>query len=136
MKKRIACGSAAILLAGLTGAMFATAASRARETVHASSPDHSEHHVQATTATPLADGAAVRVASTSIDAGWHKGRMHLDANQCWMVKLDKATKDGYTMIAVIGVADLQVARGESWVPVDVKAAVKAQPARCMEYDAD
>lgn len=82
------------------------------------------------------DGAVVRIASNSIDAGWHKGKMHLDAQQCWMVKLEKATKDGYTMVALIGVAELQVARGESWAPVDVKAVVKAQPARCMEYDAD
>lgn len=91
---------------------------------------------QALAAAPLTDGAVVRVASNSIDAGWHKGRMHLDAQQCWMVKLDKATKDGYTMVALIGVAELQVARGESWAPIDVKAVVKAQPARCMEYDAD
>lgn len=84
----------------------------------------------------LADGAVVRIASNSIDAGWHKGRMHLDAQQCWMVKLDMATKDGYTMVALIGVAELQAARGENWAPIDVKTVVKAQPARCMEYDAD
>lgn len=91
---------------------------------------------QAIAATPFADGAVVRVASNSIDAGWHKGRMHLDAQKCWMVKLDKATKDGYTMMALIGVDELQVARGESWAPIDVKAVVKAQPALCREYDAD
>lgn len=84
----------------------------------------------------LADGAVVRIASSSIDAGWHRGRMHLDAQNCWMVKLDKATKDGYTMAALIGVGELQVARGESWAPLDVKAVVRAQPARCLEYDAD
>lgn len=84
----------------------------------------------------LTDGAVVRIASNSIDAGWHNGRMHLDAQQCWMVKLAQATKDGYTMVALIGVAELQVARGESWAPVDVRTVVKAQPARCMEYDAD
>lgn len=84
----------------------------------------------------LADGAVVRIASNSIDAGWHKGRMHLDAQKCWMVKLDKATKDGYTMIALIGVAELQAARGAEWSSIDVKAVVKAQPALCLEYDAD
>lgn len=84
----------------------------------------------------LADGAVVRIASNSIDAGWHRGRMHLDAQQCWMVKLDKATKDGYTMVALIGVGELQLARGASWAPLDVKTVVRAQPARCLEYDAD
>ena len=34
MKKRIICGSVAILLTGLTGAMFTTAAPHAREATH------------------------------------------------------------------------------------------------------
>ena len=42
------------------------------------------------TATPYA-----LVSSGSIEAGWHAGRAVLDARRCWMVKLDKPTKDGY-----------------------------------------
>ena len=91
---------------------------------------------QAAAAAPFADGTVVRIASSSIEAGWHKGRMHLDDNKCWMVKLDKATKEGYTMTALIGVSELQVARGEGWTPIDAKAAAEAQPAICFEYDAD
>jgi hypothetical protein len=91
---------------------------------------------QAMAATPLTNGATVRVTSQSIDAGWHKGRMHLDAKKCWMVQLDKATQDGYTMIALIGVAELQVAQSETWAAADVKTVIKTQPSVCMEYDAD
>ena len=186
MKKRVICGSAAILLTGLTGAMFTTAAPHAREVciaptvlqatetlvidgirytvttspvvtlpamnatargdrhdwwnpesfavrsigravrdlrrarqlhrrqkLAASASDrmHSRHRAgnwhgaaEGHGSCTLVDGTVVRIASSSIDAGWHKGRMHLDAQKCWMVKLDKATKDGYTMVALIGVS--------------------------------
>lgn len=38
---------------------------------------------------PLSQGTPVRLKASSIEAGWHSGRMHLDAQKCWMVKCSR-----------------------------------------------
>jgi hypothetical protein len=85
---------------------------------------------------PLAQGTVVRVASGSIESGWHRGHMVLDSRRCWMVQLDKPTRDGYTMLALSFVAAVQTANGSGWSPLALGPVVKAQPAECLEEGAD
>ena len=70
--------------------------------------------VRALAAESLTAGAVVRVASESIDAGWQQGRAVLDARQCWMVKLDKPTHNGYTMLALSFLESVEVQRSGVW----------------------
>jgi len=89
---------------------------------------------------PLTDGAQVRVASSSIESGWFTGKVRIDERGCWMVHLDKATKDRYTLLALMVVNRLEVAapgsQPPSWTPIDVRTAIKAQPKECLEEGAD
>lgn len=84
----------------------------------------------------LSSGSVVRVQAGSIEGGWHQGRLHLDAQKCWMVKLDKPTRDQYTMLALIVVNQLEVASNGSWSAVGVGPILQAQPAVCREYAND
>jgi hypothetical protein len=89
---------------------------------------------------PLTDGAQVRVASSSIEPGWFTGKARIDERGCWMVHLDKATKDRYTLLALMVVNRLEVAASgspsQSWTPIDVRAVINAQPKECLEEGAD
>ena len=89
---------------------------------------------------PLAHGTIVRVASGSVESGWHRGRMVLDARKCWMVQLDKATREGYTMLALSFVDAVEVAhassQGSGWSPVPLRPVIEAQPAECLEEGSD
>lgn len=89
---------------------------------------------------PLTDGAQVRVASSSVEPGWFTGKVRIDGRGCWMVHLDKATKDHYTLLALMVLDRLEVAAAsspsQSWTPIDLRAAIKAQPKECLEEGAD
>jgi hypothetical protein len=84
----------------------------------------------------LKSGAVVRITSDSADSGWLGGRLHQDAQKCWMVKLDKPTKDHYTMLSLLVVDRLQLANGSAWNEVAVKPILQASPAVCREYGSD
>jgi hypothetical protein len=89
---------------------------------------------------PLTDGARVRVASSSIEPGWFTGKVRIDERGCWMVHLDKATKDRYTLLALLVVNRLEVATSgsqpQSWTPIDPRPLIEAQPKQCLEEGAD
>ena len=87
-------------------------------------------------AAPLTHGAVVRVASDSIEAGWRTGRAVLDVRKCWMVKLDKPTAGGYTMLALSFVKSVDSARGGGWSPLPLQSIIRAQPAECLEQGSD
>jgi hypothetical protein len=87
-------------------------------------------------AAPLADGAVVRVASNLVEAGWHTGRARLDGRKCWMVKLDKPTRDGYTMLALSFVKSVETAGAGGWTPLPLQTIVRSQPTECLEEGAD
>ncbi len=53
-----------------------------------------------------------------------------------MVKLDKPTRDHYTMLALLAVDRLQLAHGSAWNDVAVKPILRSSPALCREYGAD
>ncbi|HEY5809856.1 MAG TPA: hypothetical protein VIT67_17920 [Povalibacter sp.] len=84
----------------------------------------------------LTNGAVVRIQAGSIEGGWHGGRLQLDAQKCWMVKLDKPTRDQYTMLSLLVVDQLQLSSAGSWTPVNVKPVLHNSPAVCREYGAD
>ena len=84
----------------------------------------------------LTDGAPLRITSNSIESGWFTGKVRLDARGCWMVHLDKPSKDGYTMLALMAVDRLELSKSSAWTPIDLPAAIKAQPKVCLEDGAD
>jgi hypothetical protein len=96
--------------------------------------------LSALAAGPLTDGAQVRVASSSIEPGWFTGKVRIDERGCWMVHLDNATKDHYTLLALMVVNRLEVAAtgspSASWTPIDLRTVVKAQPKQCLEEGSD
>jgi len=87
-------------------------------------------------AAPLSDGAVVRVASNLVQAGWHTGRAVLDGRKCWMVKLDRPTSEGYTMLALSFVKSVEGATAAGWKPLPLATIVRSQPAQCLEEGAD
>jgi hypothetical protein len=87
-------------------------------------------------AAPLADGAVVRVSSNLVEAGWHKGRAQLDGRKCWMVKLDKPTSEGYTLLALSFVKSVEAPSTAGWRPLPLDTIVRSQPAECLEEGAD
>jgi len=87
-------------------------------------------------ANAFTDGAVVRVQSSSVEAGWMTGRIRLDQNKCWMIHLDKPTRDHYTQLALLVIDELQVSHGAQWMPVAVKPVLQAAPAQCREYAND
>jgi hypothetical protein len=84
----------------------------------------------------LANGAAVRITSSSVEGGWLAGHLYKGADQCWMVKLDKPTRDHYTMLSLLVVDRLEMSAAAGWTPVAVKPVLTASPAVCREYGAD
>ena len=84
----------------------------------------------------IADGTLVRIASNSIEPGWFQGKVKRDPRGCWMVHLDKATKDQYTMLALMVVDRLEVGRAGVWTAIDLPPVIKAQPPHCLEEGSD
>jgi len=85
---------------------------------------------------PLHNDAVVRIRSGSIEGGWHTGRLQRDAQQCWMVKLDRATQDHYTMVSLLAVDQLEINADGAWSAVGVRSTLQSLPAVCREYGAD
>ena len=84
----------------------------------------------------LTNGSVVRITSSSTEGGWLSGKLHRDQQNCWMIKLDKPTKDHYTMLSLLVVERLEVAAGSGWNAISVKPVLQASPAVCREYGAD
>lgn len=82
-------------------------------------------------AEPLKDGSTVRIRSNAIEAGWHTGTIKRDGRQCWMVRLDRPTEHGYTLLALMIVDALQLGRTGEWTAIDAKRAIAAEPAHCL-----
>src|SRR3954466_13190895 len=83
----------------------------------------------------LPKGTVVRIEGSGIEAGWHEGKITVTGEGCTMVSLAKATKDGYTLIALIATTRLQKQQGASWVDVSVKDLRAHEPKKCLEEGA-
>jgi hypothetical protein len=84
----------------------------------------------------LPKGTVVRIEGTGIESGWHEGRISVTSEGCTMVTLQKPTKDGYTMIALIATKRLQRQQGNTWTDVSVKDLQSHEPKKCLEEGAD
>ncbi len=84
----------------------------------------------------LAKGTVVRIEGSGIEGGWHQGKITVVAAGCTMIALDKATKDGYTMIALVATSRLQRQQAGAWVDVSVKDLQAEEPKKCLEDGAD
>lgn len=84
----------------------------------------------------LEHGTTVRATSHGIEGGWHEGTLVRIANRCWMIQLRKPTKDGYTMIALMTVARLQVASQGQWRDASTEPNMADQPPACREEGSD
>ena len=89
-------------------------------------------HSIAADAAALPGGTVVRVEGTGIEAGWFTGKILVAGERCTMVKLDKPTKDGYTMVALVALKRLQRQQGTQWTDVALPPLVQREPKACLE----
>jgi hypothetical protein len=92
--------------------------------------------LQARAAETFSDGTTVRIRSSSIEAGWHTGRIKRDGRSCWTVQLDSPTGDGYTQLALTIVDALQLGRTGAWTAVNAKNALASAPSYCLAEGSD
>lgn len=85
---------------------------------------------------PISAGAVVRIQAAITAGDWYQGRMVLDDQKCWMVKLDRPTPGQYTMLALIVVDRIEVSNSGRWSALELKPVLAAQPEVCNEYAND
>jgi hypothetical protein len=84
----------------------------------------------------LPEGATVRAEFTQLEAGWHEGTLRRAQNDCWMIFLNKPTKDRYTLIALTTATRIQVKRNGQWTDARFTDNLQDQPASCREEGSD
>ena len=84
----------------------------------------------------LPTGTEVRIEGIGIESGWHTGRTMLTRAGCTMVRLDHATKHGYTLVALTSTARLERREGGAWVALPVAALRAQEPKSCLADAAD
>ena len=87
-------------------------------------------------AAALPKGTVVRVEGSGIEAGWFQGKITVTSQGCTMVTLDKPTKDGYTMLALIALKSLQRQQGAAWVTESLDKLKAGEPKKCLEEGSD
>lgn len=78
----------------------------------------------------------VRIASADVESGWFEGRTDITSQGCTVVKLSKATKDGYILFSLIAVNRLQQKDASGWRDVPVADLRAREPKRCLVEGAD
>ena len=88
----------------------------------------------------LADRVAidttVRIEGSGIELGWHDGKITVTSEGCTMIKLQKPTRNGYTLIGLPATRRMQRQRGGDWVDVPLEALRDNEPRQCLEEGAD
>jgi hypothetical protein len=84
----------------------------------------------------LPKGAVVRIEGIGIESGWHVGKVAVDGEGCTMVRLDKATKGGYTAVSLMGTARLERLQAGEWVEMPVRALRAHEPKPCLVDGSD
>ena len=77
----------------------------------------------------------VRVEGSGIEPGWFEGKIVITGEGCTMVKLARATKDKYTMLALTSVAILQKKEGGAWKELSVQTLKAHEPKGCVDENA-
>jgi len=84
----------------------------------------------------LPKGTVVRVEGSGIEAGWFQGKITVTSEGCTMVTLDKPTKDGYTMLALIAIKRLELQQSAGWVAQSLEKLKAREPKKCLEEGSD
>ena len=84
----------------------------------------------------MASNVPVRIEGAGIEAGWFEGRTDITSEGCTVVKLSKATKDGYILLSLVAVNRLQQKDGTSWRDLSVADLRAREPRRCLAEGSD
>ena len=84
----------------------------------------------------MASNVPVRIEGAGIEAGWFEGRTDITSEGCTVVKLSKATKDGYILLSLVAVNRLQQKDGTSWRDLSVADLRAHEPKRCLAEGSD
>jgi hypothetical protein len=84
----------------------------------------------------LPKGTTVRIQGIGIESGWHAGTVALNGEGCTMVKLDKATQHGYTMVSLVGTARLERLQSGAWTEMPIKSLRAQEPKPCLVDGSD
>ena len=84
----------------------------------------------------LASNVPVRIVSSGIEGGWFEGRTDITSEGCTVVKLSKATKDGYILLSLIAVNRLQQKEGSGWRDLSVADLRAREPKQCLVEGSD
>jgi hypothetical protein len=84
----------------------------------------------------IASNVPVRIEGSGIEAGWFEGRTDITTEGCTVVKLSKATKDGYILLSLIAVNRLQQKDASGWRDVPVADLRAREPKRCLVEGSD
>ena len=84
----------------------------------------------------LPEGAPVRIEGIGIESGWHVGKVAINREGCTMVQLDKATKQGYTMVSLMGTSRLERQQSGAWVDQPIKGLHAQEPKACLVDGSD
>lgn len=84
----------------------------------------------------IASNVPVRIEGSGIEAGWFEGRTDVNSEGCTIVKLSKATKDGYILLSLIAVSRLQEKDASGWRDVPVADLRAREPKRCLVEGSD
>ena len=84
----------------------------------------------------IASNVPVRIEGSGIESGWFEGRTDITSQGCTIVKLSKATKDGYILLSLIAVSRLQQKDAAGWRDVPVADLRAREPKRCLVEGSD
>ena len=84
----------------------------------------------------IASNVPVRIEGSGIESGWFEGRTDVTREGCTVVKLSKATKDGYILLSLVAVSRLQEKDGASWRDLSVADLRAREPKRCLVEGSD
>jgi hypothetical protein len=84
----------------------------------------------------IASNVPVRVEGLGIEDGWFEGRTDVTSEGCTVVKLSKATKDGYILLSLTAVDRIQRKAPGGWRDLSVADLRAREPKRCLVEGSD
>lgn len=84
----------------------------------------------------IASNVPVRIEGSGIEDGWFEGRTDVTREGCTVVKLSKATKDGYILLSLTAVDRIQQKEANRWVDLSVTELRAHEPKRCLVEGTD
>lgn len=84
----------------------------------------------------IASNVPVRIEGSGIESGWFEGRTDITSQGCTVVKLSKATKDGYILLSLVAVSRLQEKDASGWRDIPVADLRAREPKRCLVEGSD